>query len=63
MIISFYHLNVHRSIHGSIQKDGSYGVHRGLDLHGVKSVINYDMPETEKSYIHRYGSAVYFILA
>ncbi|XP_055389049.1 uncharacterized protein LOC129618283 [Condylostylus longicornis] len=37
------------------KKDQAYGVHRGLDLHGVKCVINYDMPETEKAYIHRVG--------
>jgi ATP-dependent RNA helicase DDX27 len=28
---------------------------RGLDIHGVESVINYEMPGEYKQYLHRVG--------
>lgn len=33
----------------------SDGMTRGMDVEGVKNVINYDMPKFIKTYIHRAG--------
>ncbi|EEB09445.1 ATP-dependent RNA helicase Dbp9 [Schizosaccharomyces japonicus yFS275] len=42
-----------KSKHG--KKDKEYGVARGLDFEDVACVLNFDMPTTTKSYIHRVG--------
>jgi ATP-dependent RNA helicase DDX56/DBP9 len=43
----------------SIQKrkrgDSEYGVSRGIDFQNVSFVINFDLPRTSRSYIHRIG--------
>ena len=36
-------------------KDLEYGVYRGIDFKNVKSVINFDLPKSSKSYAHRIG--------
>jgi len=36
-------------------KDGEYGVSRGLDFRGVSFVVNVDFPMSPDSYIHRIG--------
>ncbi|KAI8621164.1 P-loop containing nucleoside triphosphate hydrolase protein [Chytriomyces sp. MP71] len=36
-------------------KDGEYGMARGIDFRNVSSVINFDMPVTAASYMHRVG--------
>ncbi|KAI8919232.1 P-loop containing nucleoside triphosphate hydrolase protein [Powellomyces hirtus] len=35
--------------------DSEYGVARGIDFHNVQSVINFDLPPTSRSYMHRVG--------
>jgi len=35
--------------------DPEYGVSRGIDFQNVSFVINFDMPRTSKSYLHRIG--------
>jgi ATP-dependent RNA helicase DDX56/DBP9 len=35
--------------------DAEFGVVRGIDFKNVRTVINYDMPETVAGYIHRIG--------
>ncbi|KAI9199344.1 P-loop containing nucleoside triphosphate hydrolase protein [Polychytrium aggregatum] len=37
------------------RKDAEYGVSRGIDFQNVQSVVNFDMPRTSKSYMHRVG--------
>merc|ERR1711972_1269770 len=34
---------------------GQYSLTRGVDLHGVSTVINADMPTTVRDYVHRIG--------
>ena len=36
-------------------KDLEYGVARGIDFQNVAAVINFDVPPTVESYIHRVG--------
>ena len=36
-------------------QDGEYGVVRGIDFRGVRTVLNFDIPEDINSYIHRAG--------
>lgn len=36
-------------------KDKEYGVSRGVDFQNVACVLNFDLPMTSKSYIHRIG--------
>lgn len=36
-------------------KDPEYGVTRGIDFKGVKTVINFDMPDGTDGYVHRVG--------
>ncbi|KAG9335486.1 hypothetical protein JZ751_004615 [Albula glossodonta] len=36
-------------------KDKEYGVSRGIDFQNVSNVINFDLPSTVESYIHRVG--------
>lgn len=37
------------------QRDGEYGVSRGLDFRGVSFVVNVDLPTSPDSYTHRIG--------
>jgi len=37
------------------QRDGEYGVARGLDFRGVSFVVNVDLPTSPESYTHRIG--------
>lgn len=39
-------------------KDPEYGVARGIDFQNVAAVINFDVPPTVESYIHRVGRYV-----
>ncbi|CCE65246.1 hypothetical protein TPHA_0K01120 [Tetrapisispora phaffii CBS 4417] len=39
----------------TIQKDKEYGVSRGVDFQNVACVLNFDLPTTAKSYVHRVG--------
>lgn len=36
-------------------RDKEYGVSRGIDFHNVSCVLNFDLPLSSKSYIHRVG--------
>ncbi|CCJ29978.1 unnamed protein product [Pneumocystis jirovecii] len=38
-----------------IHRDNEYGVSRGIDFKNVTCVLNFDLPTTVKSYIHRSG--------
>lgn len=38
-----------------IKKDKEYGVSRGVDFKNVACVLNFDLPLTAKSYVHRIG--------
>ena len=38
-----------------IVKDKEYGVSRGVDFKNVSCVLNFDLPTTAKSYVHRVG--------
>ncbi|QLQ82156.1 hypothetical protein HG537_0G04110 [Torulaspora globosa] len=38
-----------------IKKDKEYGVSRGVDFKNVACVLNFDLPTTAKSYVHRVG--------
>jgi ATP-dependent RNA helicase DDX56/DBP9 len=40
---------------GKFQKDSEYGVSRGIDFQNVQSVINFDLPTSSRSYMHRIG--------
>lgn len=37
------------------KKDKEYGVSRGVDFQNVACVLNFDLPTTAKSYVHRIG--------
>lgn len=37
------------------KKDKEYGVSRGVDFRNVACVLNFDLPTTAKSYVHRVG--------
>ncbi|CCF55932.1 hypothetical protein KAFR_0A04960 [Kazachstania africana CBS 2517] len=37
------------------KKDKEYGVSRGVDFKNVACVLNFDLPTTSKSYVHRIG--------
>ncbi|NWX53047.1 DDX56 helicase, partial [Steatornis caripensis] len=48
----------HKKRRGAAQgkgKDPEYGVARGIDFQNVAAVINFDVPPTVESYIHRVG--------
>ncbi|EDO15857.1 hypothetical protein Kpol_1009p3 [Vanderwaltozyma polyspora DSM 70294] len=38
-----------------IKKDKEFGVSRGVDFQNVACVLNFDLPTTAKSYVHRIG--------
>ncbi|KAH3903270.1 probable ATP-dependent RNA helicase DBP9 [Saccharomycodes ludwigii] len=38
-----------------VHKDKEYGVSRGVDFKNVSCVLNFDLPTTAKSYVHRIG--------
>ncbi|CAI4046644.1 hypothetical protein SKDZ_12G3070 [Saccharomyces kudriavzevii ZP591] len=38
-----------------VKKDKEYGVSRGVDFINVACVLNFDLPTTAKSYVHRVG--------
>lgn len=38
-----------------VKKDKEYGVSRGVDFQNVACVLNFDLPTTSKSYVHRIG--------
>ncbi|CAD6637505.1 BJ4_G0031760.mRNA.1.CDS.1 [Saccharomyces cerevisiae] len=38
-----------------VKKDKEYGVSRGVDFKNVACVLNFDLPTTAKSYVHRVG--------
>jgi len=37
------------------KKDNEYGISRGIDFQDVSCVLNFDLPTTSRSYIHRIG--------
>ncbi|CEP64209.1 ATP-dependent DNA/RNA helicase LALA0_S10e04962g [Lachancea lanzarotensis] len=39
----------------NFKKDRDYGVSRGVDFQNVACVLNFDLPSTAKSYVHRIG--------
>lgn len=39
----------------NFKKDKEYGVSRGVDFQNVACVLNFDLPTTSRSYIHRVG--------
>ncbi|POS84395.1 hypothetical protein EPUL_003539 [Erysiphe pulchra] len=41
--------------HKSTKKSRDYGVSRGVDFRNVACVLNFDLPTSSKSYIHRIG--------
>ena len=40
---------------GASKKDEEFGVTRGIDFKGVRTVINFDMPDSVAGYVHRVG--------
>lgn len=40
---------------GGPAKDEEFGVTRGIDFKGVNTVVNFDLPESIKGYVHRVG--------
>ncbi|AGO11956.1 AaceriAGR278Cp [[Ashbya] aceris (nom. inval.)] len=41
--------------HQTAKKDKEYGASRGVDFKNVSCVLNFDLPTTAKSYVHRIG--------
>ncbi|KAG4303271.1 hypothetical protein PCANB_000572 [Pneumocystis canis] len=41
--------------HKKVHRDNEYGVSRGVDFKDVSCVLNFDLPTSVKSYIHRSG--------
>lgn len=37
------------------ERDAEYGISRGIDFQNVSCVLNFDMPQSSKSYTHRIG--------
>ncbi|KAF8061904.1 RH16 [Scenedesmus sp. PABB004] len=37
------------------RKDEEFGVTRGIDFKGVRSIVNYDLPDSVQGYVHRVG--------
>lgn len=44
-----------RKKRGNKEKDGEYGVSRGIDFKNVSAVINFDIPRSSRAYHHRVG--------
>ncbi|EFJ45391.1 hypothetical protein VOLCADRAFT_63761, partial [Volvox carteri f. nagariensis] len=40
---------------GGARKDAEFGVTRGIDFKGVRTVLNYDPPSSLQGYVHRVG--------
>ncbi|KAG2498899.1 hypothetical protein HYH03_003090 [Edaphochlamys debaryana] len=40
---------------GGARKDAEFGVTRGIDFKGVRTVVNYDPPSSLQGYVHRVG--------
>jgi ATP-dependent RNA helicase DDX56/DBP9 len=40
---------------GKRQKDAEFGVTRGIDFKGVRTVVNFDPPTSVEGYVHRVG--------
>ena len=39
----------------SAKQDAEYGVSRGIDFQNVQAVLNFDLPKSSRSYMHRVG--------
>ncbi|CCK70964.1 ATP-dependent DNA/RNA helicase KNAG_0F03020 [Huiozyma naganishii CBS 8797] len=47
--------NTKKRNHTEVKQDKEYGVSRGVDFKNVACVLNFDLPTTAKSYVHRIG--------